>query len=319
LTDNLPVPAEAKLVVRQDEHLSAAAAAFVRNSTAEATRKAYDYDWGAFADWCAERGTAPLSATPATVAAFLATQAEQGVKGSTIARRVVAIGYAYRLVGKEPTTNSEAVKATLRGIRRAIGTARDQKAPLTADRLVDVLRTIPDTLTGKRDRALLALGFAGALRQSELVSLTIADLTETPDGIRVLIRHSKGDQEGQGQEIAIPHGNRLRPVQALRAWLDAASITDGPIFRSIAKGGRVQPVADRSVLNIIKMHAERAGFDPAEFSGHSLRSGFLTSGAEHGASVFKLMEVSRHKSADTLRGYIRRADQFRDHAGAGFL
>src|ERR1700719_1020855 len=96
-------------------------------STAEATRKAYDYDWGAFADWGAERGTAPLSATPATVAAFLATQAEQASKASTIARRVVAIRYAYRLVGKEPTTNSEAVKATLRGIRRAIGTARDQK------------------------------------------------------------------------------------------------------------------------------------------------------------------------------------------------
>src|SRR4029077_5113953 len=128
-----------------------------------------------------ERGTAPLSATLATVAAFLATQAEQGVKASTIARRVVAIRCAC-LVGKEPPTNSEAVKATLRGIRRAIGTARDQKAPLTAGRLVSVLRPILDTLTGRRGRALLAPGFAGALRRSELVALTIADLTETPDG-----------------------------------------------------------------------------------------------------------------------------------------
>ena len=52
---------------------------------------------------------------------------------------------------------------------------------------------------------------------------------------------------------------------------------------------------------------------------HSLRAGFLTSGTENGASVFKLMEVSRHKSMDTLRGYVRRAELFKDHAGADFL
>jgi site-specific recombinase XerD len=73
------------------------------------------------------------------------------------------------------------------------------------------------------------------------------------------------------------------------------------------------------VALIVKLYAERAGFRPEEFAGHSLRAGFLTSGAEAGASIFKLMEVSRHKSMDTLRGYVRRAELFKDHAGAGFL
>jgi integrase len=93
------------------------------------------------------------------------------------------------------------------------------------------------------------------------------------------------------------------------------------VFRPVFKGGRVQPMAltHGSVANIVKAYASRTGLDPAEFSGHSLRSGLLTSAAEAGASVFKMMEVSRHKSMDTLRGDVRRADLFKEHAGAPFL
>ena len=80
-----------------------------------------------------------------------------------------------------------------------------------------------------------------------------------------------------------------------------------------------EALSDRSVADIVKKHAERAGLDPAEYAGHSLRAGYLTSAAEAGANVFKMMEVSRHKSIDTLRGYVRRSDLFRDHSGASFL
>jgi integrase len=142
-----------------------------------------------------------------------------------------------------------------------------------------------------------------------------------PDGYRVTIRRSKTDQEGQGQEVAIPRGAKLRPVECVQVWRAAAEISAGPVFRPVLKGSRVQSIAltARSVANIVKVYAELTGLDPAEFSGHSLRSGFLTSAAEAGASVFKMMEVSRHKSMDTLRGYVRRADLFREHAGAAFL
>ena len=93
--------------------------------------------------------------------------------------------------------------------------------------------TLPGTLAGKRDRALLALDFAGAFHRSELVALEVADLAETPDGLRVTIRHSKTDQEGQGAEVAIPRGYRLRPVEAVQTWLAAAEISSGPVFRAV--------------------------------------------------------------------------------------
>jgi hypothetical protein len=118
-----------------------------------------------------------------------------------------------------------------------------------------------------------------------------------------------------------PHGYRLRPVEALQAWLAAASITAGPIFRPVGKGDRVSAatISASSTAKIVKHYATRAGLDPRTFAGHSLRSGFLTSAAEHGASVFKMMEVSRHRWLDTLRGYVRRVDLFKEHAGAAFL
>ena len=308
----------AEVVAREAE----AAAAFARAEKAEATRRAYRSDFGRFAAWCAARGAAALPAAPEAVAAFLASEAGAGAKPATLARRVAAIRYAHRLAGHEPPTSAEAVRATLRGIRRTMGAAPARKAPATASRIAAMAALAPaGTLRGLRDRALLLLGFAGAFRRSELVALHVEDLAETPDGLRVRIRRSKGDQEGLGQEVAVPHGARLRPVEAVRAWLDAAGITEGPIFRRVNKGGRVgaEALTAEVVALVVQRYAERAGFRPEDFAGHSLRAGFLTSGAENGASVFKLMEVSRHKSMDTLRGYVRGAELFKDHAGSGFL
>ena len=255
------------------------------------------------------------------VAAYLSGLADSGRKASTIGRRAAAIGYRHKLAGHEPPTNNEGVKATLRGIRRTIGSARQGKAPATADVLTSMLALCPDSMIGKRDRALLALGFAGAFRRGELCALRVDDLVEVADGLRVLIRRSKGDQEGQGQEVAIPRGYRLRPVEAVQTWLAAAEISAGPVFRAVGRGGRVsgEGLADDSAARIVKRYAQRVGLDPASYAGHSLRSGFLTSAAESGASIWKLSEVSRHKSLDTLRGYIRRLDLFKEHAGAAFL
>lgn len=298
-----------------------AAKAFAMNEKAASSRRAYRSDFAIFAAWCRARGLEPLPASTDTVAAFLAAQANAGAKASTIGRRAAAIRYAHRLAGHEPPTSAEAVKAVMRGIRRTIGTAKDQKAPATGDRIGAMLRAIPETLIGKRDRALLLLGFAGAFRRSELVALTVADLAEVEGGLRVTIRHSKTDQEGQGQEIAIPAGGRLRPVEAVQAWLQAAGITDGPVFRPVGKGGKVGAVGltDQTVAIIVKRYAEAAGLDPAEYAGHSLRSGFLTTAAEANAGLLKMAEVSRHRSLDTLRGYVRRVDLFRNHAGESFL
>jgi site-specific recombinase XerD len=295
--------------------------AYAEAEKSAATRAAYASDWRDFATWCAVRGATALPAHVGIVAAYLSWLAESGRKASTIGRRAAAIGHRHKLAGHEPPTSQEGVRAVLRGIRRTIGAARAGKAPATADILTAMLKLCQPTLAGARDRALLALGFAGAFRRSELVALEVADLTEAPDGLRVRIRRSKTDQEGEGAEIAIPRGYRLRPVEAVQAWMGAAAISEGPLFRPVLKGGRIQPepLSAFSAARIVKHYAERAGLDPAAYAGHSLRSGFLTSAAESGASIFKMMEVSRHRSVDVLRGYVRRADLFREHAGAAFL
>jgi integrase len=184
-----------------------------------------------------------------------------------------------------------------------------------------MLDACPDTMLGTRDRALLALGFAGAFRRSELVALQVADLTEVADGFRVLIRRSKTDQTGEGAEIVVPRGLKIRPVEAVQTWLQAAGISEGLLFRAIHRGGHVKGrgLRGHDVALAVKRYALAAGLDPVQFSGHSLRAGFVTSAAETGATIFKIAEVSRHKSTDVLAGYVRRVDMFRDHAGAAFL
>jgi site-specific recombinase XerD len=223
--------------------------------------------------------------------------------------------------GNEPPTNSEAVRATLRGIRRSTGTARVRKTPILAETARAMAQAAPVGLKGFRDRALLLLGFAGAFRRSELVALDVADLEETEEGMRVSIRRSKTDQEGKGEVIAIVRGSVNCPVKAVKNWLQAISITEGPMFRPVTKGGKVgnSRLTDKTVVSIIKTYARRLGLNEADFSGHSLRSGFLTSAARRGASVFKMRDVSRHKSMDVLQSCIRDAELFRDHAGAGLL
>jgi hypothetical protein len=141
------------------------------------------------------------------------------------------------------------------------------------------------------------------------------------EGLRVTIRRSKTDQEAAGAVVAVCRGSIACPVAAVKDWLVAAGISDGPVFRPVGKGGKLCPsrLSPQNVALIVKTYAARLGLDPATFSGHSLRSGFLTSAAARGALLFKMMDVSRHKSVDTLRGYVRDADAFRDHAGAGLL
>ena len=316
------VPAEA---VTQDldafEQELADAAGYARAEKSPATVKAYWKDFEIFGRWCQKRRLAILPAAPEAVAAYLAFEARRGAKPSTIGRRCAAIRYVHASGGHPVPTTDERVKAVMRGIRRSHGVAPRRVSPATADCVIAMAPRPDGTLVTLRDRALLLLGFAGAFRRSELVALDVANVEEVPEGLRVTIRRGKTDQEAHGAVIAIVRGEIACPVAALRAWLNAAQIADGPIFRPIRRGGHVQParLTDRTVANIVKQHAERAGLDPALFSGHSLRAGFLTSAARRGASVFKMMASSRHRSVETLSGYVRDQELFQDHAGSGLL
>ena len=132
---------------------------------------------------------------------------------------------------------------------------------------------------------------------------------------------SKTDQEGAGEVVPVIRGNGHCPVRAVKDWLEASGITDGPVFRRMAKGSKVLPhgLTPHSIAQVVKGYAALAGLDPADYSGHSLRAGFLTSAASNGAELFSMMDISRHKSVETVRGYVRRAEEFTNHAGEGLL
>jgi site-specific recombinase XerC len=217
-SDNCP---SRSLTVLSDSAVPAAlvsdlqdAAGYAQAEKSAATRRAYKSDFSIFRGWCKSKGVPALLATPETVAAFLAFEANRGTRPSTIGRRMAAIRYAHKLAGFETPTNSEAVKATLRGIRRTIGSAPTRKKPATADRVRAMSEQTDGSLKGLRDRAILLLGFAGAFRRSELVGLDLADLEFCPGGLLVTIRKSKTDQDGEGATIPIIAGSEACPIAA---------------------------------------------------------------------------------------------------------
>ena len=302
--------------------------AYQRASKADATVRAYRGDAALFEAWCTRFGFRSVPALPEAVAGFLVHEAEAGRAASTIGRRCAAIRYAHKLAGQPDPTDNEAVHAAVKGIRRKVGTAPNQKAAATAEILAAILMRTPDTLAGKRDRALLALGFAGAFRRSELVGLDVEHIREDKDGLRILVRRSKTDQEGRGIEKAIPHGRFIRPVALVREWLEAAGITEGPVFRPVSRSGRVRGFAKlanpprlttQAVADIVKKYTAAAGLDASTFGAHSLRAGYITTAAERGADLVRIMDQSGHRDTRTVVGYIRRANAFKDHSGSGFL
>ncbi len=255
------------------------------------------------------------------VAAYLADQAT-GRSPFTLARRLVAIGKAHTGQGMPNPCNTEIVRATLRGIRRTHGTSQRQVDPLLREDLFSLLPLIPESTKGIRDRALLLIGFASALRRSELANVGFDDLRFVAEGLVLRLRKSKTDQEAAGRDIGIPYGrSRACPVKALKAWLDHAGISAGPVFRSIRKGGHIQTAAmtGQSIAILVKAYATAAGLDGTRFAGHSLRAGLLTSAAKAGVSSWKLRAQSGHRSEAMLARYVRDGDLFVDNAAGAVL
>jgi site-specific recombinase XerD len=290
------------------------------NSRAASTRAAYAADFRVFSAWCAAQGLCPMPANPATVAAFLADQVKSGMKPSTLGRRLAAIKYRHKTAEAASPTDDE-VKAVIRGARRTLGVAPRKLAAATSEKAIGMATLVRPGLAGLRHRAVLLLAFSLAARRSELVALDVEDLDECAEGLRVRIRRSKTDQEGVGATVAVCRGSIACPAWALKDYLEAAGITSGPVFRRIRRGNHLTDhrLTAQTICRIVKDHASKLGLDPKQYGPHSLRAGFLTSAAAKGANFFKMMDVSRHKSVDTLRGYVRSADAFRDHAGAGLL
>ncbi|HXA66095.1 MAG TPA: site-specific integrase [Bryobacteraceae bacterium] len=294
---------------------------YIAMAKAPATLRAYRADWRDFEGWCVAHSLTPMPAAPETVALYLADHADV-LKPATLTRRLAAIAKVHSAAGHDsPASLRHAtVSEVFKGIRRSKGTAQTRKAPLLVGQLRAALKDTRGDLLGLRDRALLLVGFAGAFRRSELVALDVADVAFTEDGLVVTIRRSKTDQEGEGRKVGVPFGSRTAtcPVRALRAWLDAAEISSGPVFRAVDRHGRLSAarLCDRAVALIVKRAAELVGLDASIFAGHSLRAGLATSAAAAGASERSIMDQTGHRSVQMVRRYIREGSLFRDNAAS---
>jgi integrase len=280
---------------------------------AASTLRAYAADLTNFEAWCAKHGFIAMPATPEVVGAYLAAAGE-GYAMPTLRRRVAAIARACGVAGHPLDTKHPAIRETLRGIGRKHGSPARRAAALTTTEIRKLSRACGTDLAGARDRALFLLGFAGALRRSELVGLDVGHVTWTEEGLTLLLERSKTDRDGEGAEIVIPRGRAddTCPVAALRTWLEETEISAGPLFRKVNRGGVVETtrLSTDAVRQILLKRAAKAGVKSTlaePVSPHGLRAGFVTTAYRNGVPDEEIMGHTRHRSLTTMRGYVRRA------------
>jgi len=309
----------ADALVEVDPELLEDARAYATAARAERTRDAYRYQWARFEAWCDERGFAVCPAQPTTVALYLTAWANAGGAVATLGQALAAISEAHRVAGHPSPRKAPAVREVWKGIRRQLGVAPRRVDPLVVERLRELVAPLEESRIARRDRALLTVGFAGAFRRSELVALDVEDLRFTGDGVEVLVRRSKTDQDGAGVVVGIPFGSdpATCPVRSTRAWLEDAMHGQGALFRSVSRHGKVGGrLAGRDVARILKRRALAAGLDPADLSGHSLRSGLATSAAKAGKNDRAIMRQGRWRSRGMVDRYVRDAKLLDDDNAA---
>lgn len=314
-----------------------------RRAKADNTRRAYRAGVRAWCSWCAWHGLTPLPARPTDVAAFVAAQRyprppEKPLSANTLRLRLASIGYLHYIAGCPSPTTTARVTETLAGLDRLAKQAGQGPKPKLAAKIAilrEIVAPIDDNLPGRRDRALLLLGFAGAFRRSELARIEVADLEESEHGLRIALPFSKGDRESKGVQVGVPYGtSALCPVRALKRWCDAAGIMQGPIFRRIWTTPRPQnpppnwtptyvvgqqAIDPRTVARIVQARGAAAGFDAETLGGHSLKRGAMNTAKDRRVHPAQLKQLGRHKSYATLAAYIEEGDLFEDNALNGVL
>lgn len=299
------------------EYIGEKATQYLEQSKAENTLRAYKADWADFSAWCEKYRRSTLPALPDTVAYYLADRSQE-LKTSTLQRRLATIAEAHRAAGHESPNKSAQVRLVWAGIRREKGTAQAHKKPTLTKHIREMIDHLPDNTLGARDRALILLGYAGAMRRSELVGLDVTDVALGDEGLVVMIRKSKTDQVKEGRKVGIPFGEHEEtcPVRAVLNWIEEAEIEEGPLFRSVNRHGHVMEtrLSDRAVANVVQRSLVAAGRSARGFAAHSLRAGLITQAAMAGVSERAIQDQSGHKSLAVMRRYIRDGSLFRENA-----
>lgn len=291
-------------------------------SRSENTRLAYNKSWQWFDKWCRLNEIHAINANAEDVTNFLIEMANNNLTLNTLKLCRSGLNDKWRRNGFHSPASDKSVDDVLRGLARIRGDRPRRVKAIREYQLSLMLGTCKKNIYGLRDAAILSLGFAAALRRSELCGLLIDDLDrKSNDRMTVCIRQSKTDKQSKGQKIAIIDGKNIKPIERVDNWLKASRITDGFVFQTFLQGGKLSgtPLDHGEVAKVVKRYVARIGLNPKDYSGHSLRAGFVTSAAAHHARIDKIMEITRHRNAETLMKYIRDENSFSDHAGELFL
>lgn len=297
---------------------------FMDKSISEKTKKAYKSDWSSFTNFCEDNDLSPMPADPSTVSLYISHLAVDGKAVATIQRHLTTISQAHAAFRiNSPTTDFDTVR-TFSGIKRSLGTAQKKAKPIIWTQLVKIVNAMRPSIIGKRDRAMLMVGWSAALRRSEIVALEFADIEFVDEGMIVIIRRSKTDQEGEGFKIGVPWAKdkRLCPANSMKEFIDRSQISSGPLFFALGRKGKqffMPPSKDRHRLSpksinlILSRRLKDAGIKPAGYSGHSLRAGYITTAAKAKIPEHLIQIHTRHASVKVLRGYIREGSLFTDN------
>ncbi len=276
------------------------------------TRIAYASDLAQLREWLRQHKLADPPITSATLATYLSDQATTH-KWATISRRLAAIRQWHRRQGHPDPGRDEGVATVLEGIKRTIGTQPDQAPAFEINQYKGAIRAMPTTTTGLRDRALLLIGFAGAFRRSELVSMNVEGVQFTRKGSTLSYKGSKTNQYGHTEQKALFFSPDLDtcPVRALQDYLTALGQTTGPLFVRIRKGEQITTdrLSDKQVDRTTKRYL---GVD---YSAHSLRASFVTIAKRNGADDSKIMQQTKHRTRTMIDRYTR-IQQIEEHNAA---
>lgn len=302
----------------------------LRRSVPVNTQLAYSRQWNAFTTWCTSTGRSSLPATPETLAEYVSATADLDRAPSTIEQAIAAIRTAHRIAGHRGQPDTDAALAVLKVHKRdraAAGKRKRKAPPVTLGPLRAMIdATNPGKLSGLRDRSLLVLGFAMMARRSELAALHIADLTFTDDGLTVLIRASKTDQDATGAEVRIPRGTHpdsdpVRVVQAYLVALARQGVTSGPLLRRINRWDHLQDggMSGAAINERVQTLAAAAGVEGAElFTAHGLRAGGPTEAAKNKVPVAFIAEHGRWSArSPQVHEYVRAVDRWEDNPMRG--
>lgn len=300
-----------------------------RAAQSENTRSAYQKGWQYFASWCQRMDLEPLEAKSDDIVGFLIAMAcqQRPCGGKPLALNTLklfrsALNNRWQRMGLPSPAADRSVNEVLQGLKRMLGSKPRRVKAIREYQLLRMLNLCGGSLHGLRDAALLSLGFAAALRRSELCSLRTDDLQRKgAEQMIVTVQRSKTDLHGVGQNVAVIEGKSIRPIMHLERWLQASDISEGFVFQTLLRGGVAsgRPLDSGDVARVVKRYTQKVGLEPSEYSGHSLRAGFVTSAAVHNARIDKIMEITRHRNAETVLMYIRDEQSFVDHAGSSFL